>query len=191
MFRLAALFLCATSVSSVSLWWIVLLTTETQRTQRLHRENRIDMKTLLITLVSLLVFTQGGEPEVAGRWQVKFTFAGRTEMNLIFEAKDKGDATFLLLDTAPDSKPETSPRPATWTQTTNNRMSFSGEVELPIGDCCRETGTLLFKGKLTPDKSNSLSGKVIFIASTEDEENGVGFRTMAGTFTATRVADAK
>ena len=33
------IFLCATSVSSVSLWLISLSTTETQRTQRLHRED--------------------------------------------------------------------------------------------------------------------------------------------------------
>ena len=112
-------------------------------------------------------------------------------MNLVFDAKAKGDGTFLLLDTASDSKPEASPRSATWTQTTNDRLSFSAEVELPIGDCCRETGTLIFKGKLTADKPNSISGRVIFIASTEDEENGIGYRAMAGTFTATRVMDAK
>lgn len=147
------------------------------------------MKILLMSLV--LVFVQVAPPEVSGRWQVKFTFAGRTEMNLVFDAKAKGDGTFLLLDTAPDSKPEAAPRPAAWTQTTNDRMSFSGEVELPIGDCCRETGTLLFKGKLTAAKPNSITGKVIFIASTEDEENGVGYRTLVGTFTATRVMDAK
>lgn len=147
------------------------------------------MKILLMSLV--LVFVQVTPPEVPGRWQVKFTFAGRTEMNLVFDAKAKGDGTFLLLDTAADSKPEASPRSATWTQTTNDRMSFSGEVELPIGDCCRETGTLIFKGKLTADKPNSISGKVIFIASTEDEENGIGYRALAGTFTATRMLDAR
>ena len=147
------------------------------------------MTALLMSLV--LVFAQAASPEVSGRWQVKFTFAGRTEMNLVFDAKAKGDGTFLLLDTAPDAKPETSPRSAAWTETTNDRMSFSGEVELPIGDCCRETGTLIFKGKLTAAKPNSISGKVIFIASTEDEENGIGYRAMVGTFTATLVVDAK
>ena len=147
------------------------------------------MKVLLLSL--LLAFTQTAQPEVAGRWQVKFTFAGRTEMNLVFDAKAKGDGTFLLLDTAADSKPESYPRSAAWTQTTNDRMSFSGEVELPIGDCCRETGTLIFKGKLTAAKPNSISGKVIFIASTEDDENGIGYRALAGTFTATRIRDAQ
>ena len=149
------------------------------------------MKAFLIIVVGLLTLTQAGAPEVPGQWQVKFAFAGRTEMNLTFDAKAKGDGTFLLLDTAPDSRPEAGPRSATWTQTTNDRMSFSGEVELPIGDCCRETGTLIFKGKLEANKPNSISGKVIFIASTEDEENGIGYRAMAGTFTATRTVRAK
>lgn len=127
--------------------------------------------------------------DLTGRWRVKFTFAGRTEMNLILEARGKGAGTFLLLDTAPDSKPETSPRPAAWLQTTNDRMGFSGEVELPIGTCCRETGTLIFKGQFA--SNNSVLGKVIFVASTEEEENPIGFRAMIGTFTATRIVEEK
>ena len=125
------------------------------------------------------------EKDLTGRWQVKFTFAGRTEMNLIFDAKEKGAGTFLLLDTAADSKPETSPRPAAWLPTTNDRVGFSGEVELPFGTCCRETGTVIFKGKFA--SNNALSGKVIFVGSTEEEENPIGFRAMIGTFTAKRI----
>ena len=147
----------------------------------------------LIALFSLLLpqvaLTQSSPKDLAGRWQVQFTFAGRSDMNLTFDAQPKGNGTFLLLDTAADGKPESSPRPATWLPATNDRVSFSGEVELPIGDCCRETGTLLFKGKF--GANDSLSGKIVFIASTEDEENGVGFRTMVGTFTASRIPGVK
>src|SRR6476620_61191 len=96
---------------------------------------------------------------LTGSWHIKFTFAGRSEMNLVFNAKEKSAGTLLLLDTAPDSKPETSPRPAAWLQTTNDRFGLSGEVELPFGSCCRETGTLVFKGKFASNKS--LSGRVI------------------------------
>jgi len=150
---------------------------------------------LILTVAPLcLLLSQGAVPQpaekdLAGRWQVKFTFAGRRDMNLIFDAEAKGAGTFLLLDTAADSKPENSPRPAAWLQTTNDRMGFSGEVELPIGDCCRETGTLIFKGKF--GSSKSISGKVIFIGSTEEEENPVGFRAMIGVFTATRISPEK
>jgi hypothetical protein len=115
---------------------------------------------------------------------VKFTLSGIGEKNLIFESGPKGAGSVLLLDTGPDNTAEADPRPAVWSQITNNRVSFSGEVELPIGTCCRETGTLIFKGKL--DSSNSFSGKTIFVGNTVDEENPNGFRSTVGTFTATR-----
>ena len=123
--------------------------------------------------------------ELAGRWQVKFTFVGRGEKNLIFEAKAKGSGSFLMLDTEPDDKPATQALPAAWSQLTNDRVSFSGEVELPIGTCCREIGTLLFKGKFT--SGNSLTGKFIFVTSVDEEENPYQFRSLIGTFTATLI----
>ncbi|HEY0723484.1 MAG TPA: hypothetical protein VGD41_05820, partial [Pyrinomonadaceae bacterium] len=109
---------------------------------------------LILMVLSCLLPSQVAAAEqnqVVGRWQVKFTFAGRHEMNLIFDAQAKGTGTFLLLDTAADGKPETAPRPAAWLPPDKNRVGFSGEVELPIGDCCREAGTLLFKGKFGPN----------------------------------------
>lgn len=150
----------------------------------------MQLKAVLTSICLLLLLTSpvkpAADPDLTGRWRVKFTFAGRTEMNLILNARPKGAGTFLLLDTATDSKPESSPRLASWLQTTNDRVGFSGEVELPIGTCCRETGTLIFKGKF--GANNSLSGKVIFVGSTEEVENPIGFRAMIGTFTATGIA---
>lgn len=122
---------------------------------------------------------------LSGRWRVKFILSGIGEKHLIFESQARGSGSFLLLDTGPDNKAEADPRPAAWSQPTNNRVSFSGEVELPIGTCCRETGTLIFRGKFT--SSNSIAGKAIFVGSTEEEENFNGFRSMVGTFTATPV----
>lgn len=120
-----------------------------------------------------------------GRWRVAFTISGIGEKNLIFDSQANGSGSFLLLDAGPDSKPMTTPLPAVWSETTNNRVSFSGEVELPLGTCCRETGTLIFKGKF--DSTNAMSGKAIFVGSTIDEENFNGFRSTVGSFTATRV----
>lgn len=155
---------------------------------------RIGSRVLWLILLLLLVIQatrpqpnsaailKSGESALIGRWNVKFKFAGKEAKNLVFEAKAKGSGSFLLLDTAPDSKPETSTHPAAWALTTNDRFSFSAEVELPIGDCCRELGTLIFKG--TFESKTRLSGKVIFVASTTDEENPIGFRSLIGTFTA-------
>src|SRR5215475_9722723 len=69
---------------------------------------------------------------LSGRWRVKFTMVG-VDKNLILITRAGGVGSFVLLDTAPDNKPAAAPEPATWSQLTNNRVSFSGEVELPIG----------------------------------------------------------
>jgi len=121
-----------------------------------------------------------------GRWRVKFTLSG-VEKNLTFDSKANGFGSFLLLDTGPDNKAVPDPVPAVWTLLTNDRVSFSGEAELPIGTCCREIGTLVFKGRF--DSSNSLSGKLLFVTSVDEEESPYKYRSLVGTFTATRVLD--
>ena len=122
---------------------------------------------------------------LVGRWQVKFTLVGSSEKNMVFEARAHGSGSFLLLDTGPDDKPVAVPQPAAWAQLTNDRVSFSGEVELPIGTCCRETGTLMFKGRFI--SSNSISGKLIFVTSIDEEESPYKFHSTIGTLTAARV----
>ncbi len=137
-----------------------------------------------------LVHVGAPRPQVTsldGRWRVKFNLSGIGEKNLIFGSLGKGSGSFLPLDTEPDGKPVAAPVPAVWSQTSNDRVNFVGEVELPLGTCCRETGTLIFKGKFY--SSNTISGKAIFIASTLDEENFNGYRSTVGTFTATRVSN--
>lgn len=127
--------------------------------------------------------TQASRP--AGRWQVKFELRGVGENTLVFDAQDKRSGSFLLKP-SPDDKSEASAHPAVWSETTNDRVSFSSDVELQLGNCCREMGTLIFKGKF--ESSNSVSGKAIFVGSTIDEENFNGFRSTVGTFKATRLS---
>src|ERR1044071_5375090 len=68
---------------------------------------------------------------------------------------------------------------------TNNRVSFSGEVELPLGTCCREFGTLMFKGKFA--SADSIKGSLVFVTSIDEEESPYKFHSAVGTFTATRL----
>ena len=121
---------------------------------------------------------------LVGRWQLKFSFTNGGEKHLVLEAKADGVAAIHLLDTAPDDKPVAAPQRASWSQLTNDRVSFSSEVELPIGTCCREMGTVMFKGKFI--SAGSISGRVIFVTSVDEEESPYKFRTAVGTFTAIR-----
>lgn len=153
------------------------------------------MKLFLTLTLLTAVLTLGGfqgslaqaktdGPALNGRWRVKFTLVGTEEKNAVFEARSKGTGTFLFLDTGPDNKPVAEPLPAVWSETTNGRLTFSGDVELPLGTCCRELGTLILKGAFASD--NSIKGRAIFITSTTDEENFIGYRSTVGTFIATR-----
>jgi hypothetical protein len=138
---------------------------------------------ILLATFSFLVVPRP-EPGLTGRWRVKFTLSAKDEKNLILEARPKGSGVFHLLDTGPDNKPVPEPQPAVWSEITEKRVSFAANVELPLGTCCREAGTLIFKGTYTSD--DSIKGRTIFIATTTDEENFIGYRTDVGTFTATR-----
>jgi hypothetical protein len=137
---------------------------------------------LLATVAPL--FDSTPEPKLSGRWRVNFSLVETKDKNLILEVKPKGSGTFLMLDTAPDNEPVADPLPAVWSEIDNGRVSFAGNVEMPLGTCCREVGTLIFKGTYASD--NLIKGKTIFIASTTDEENFIGFRSSTGTFTAKR-----
>ena len=130
------------------------------------------------------VLTQPEMSKLNGRWRVKFALSDGQEKHLIFDAKAKGAGTFLGVDTAPENKPIPEASPAAWSITSNERVSFSGEIELPLGNCCRELGTLIFKGTFV--SASAIKGRAIFITSTTDDENFTGYRSDAGTFTASR-----
>jgi hypothetical protein len=142
------------------------------------------MKFLFALLIISLVLVQVPAAKLNGRWKVKFKMSG-LEKNVIFEAKENGAGTFKLLDTGVDDKPVAEVVPGVWSQLTNDRISFSGETELPIGTCCREIGTMMFKGRFT--SANAISGTVIFVTSVDQEESAFRFRSEVGTFEAFRL----
>jgi hypothetical protein len=143
---------------------------------------------ILFMLILAVAGQQGSAPasgKLTGRWQVRFALNGDAKKSLIFEPKAKGAGSFSLLDTGPDNKPVPDPVPAAWSELANNRVSFSGEVELPLGTCCREFGTLMFKGKF--ESADSIKGTLIFVTSVDEEESPYKFHSAVGTFTATRL----
>ena len=139
---------------------------------------------LALIVMSVVVEAQASGAKFNGRWRVKFTMTG-LEKNVIFEVKENGSGSFKLLDTGPDNKPVAELAPGVWSQLTNDRVSFSGETELPIGTCCREVGTMMFKGRFS--SANTISGILVFVTSVDQEESPFKFRSEVGTFVATRL----
>jgi hypothetical protein len=157
------------------------------------------MKTLILIALSLTLTASGfaqqrtetqrnGNRETpaafVGRWHVKFLMRGLPK-NLIADVKADGTAAFELLDTSADDGPVLQPQPAEWSSLGDERISIAGDAELPLGTCCRERGTLVLKGKFT--SPTSISGKLVFLTSTDDDESPVRLRAEIGTFTATLI----
>ena len=145
------------------------------------------MKIIFVLLIMGSVLLSLPAQQVAspvGRWEVKFTLLDSAEKHLVFTAQENGDGSFQLLDTAPDNKPVKESKAAAWSLT-NGNLSITGEVELPIGSCCRETGTLIFKSKYK--NGDSLQGKLIFVTNTDEEESAYKYHSTVGTFTASRM----
>lgn len=142
---------------------------------------------ILFILISAVAGQQAAPAngKLTGRWQVSFALNGDAKKSLIFEPKAKGAGSFSLLDTGPDNKPVPDPVSAAWSELTNNRVSFSSEVEMPLGTCCREFGTLMFKGKF--ESPDSIKGTIVFVTSVDEEESPYKFHSAVGTFTATRL----
>jgi hypothetical protein len=141
---------------------------------------------LILVSVSLGVAQSAQPSNITGKWQVKFHLSDgvEAENNLIFDSQPNGVGSFSLIAKAGE-KSETVVQPAVWAELSNQRVSFSGHLELQLGTCCREVGTLIFKGKFT--SNNSITGKLIFVTSVEEEESPYKFRSEVGAFTATRI----
>jgi hypothetical protein len=128
--------------------------------------------------------TEQSAATMAGRWRVKVSLSSGEEKNLIFETKADGTGSLLGLDTESGAKPMDHPAPALWSRLADQRISFSANLQLQLGSCCREAGTLILRSTIASEQV--VKGKAIFIASSLDEENFIGFRSEVGAFNATR-----
>ena len=140
---------------------------------------------MIYGLASQCSVAQTAASNLEGRWQVVFDLDG-AKKTLIFESKAGGSGSFVLMN---DEKQMGASLPAVWTRIDNDRVSFSGDAELPLGTCCVELGTATFKGRFK--STNSISGKVVFVTSVDDEESPLKLRSAVGTFTATRIDDRR
>ena len=103
---------------------------------------------------------QADSPNMTGSWNIELTFANEQQRFLRFDAQSDGKGTLTVTD--PQSKVwgNAKPSDAKWTRDEGNSVTFSGAVEVLIGNVGRDAGTLTCKGKFeTPDL---ITGEVDF-----------------------------
>jgi hypothetical protein len=98
---------------------------------------------------------------------------------LTFISMSNGTGTFRLIGPRVTTQVNTVV-PAVWSRPVPGLMSFSGEVQIPVGNCCRETGTLMFKGTQNT-ASGIITGRALFASDLSPTTNPV----QMGTFVAT------
>jgi uncharacterized protein (TIGR03437 family) len=119
-----------------------------------------------------------------GRWRVEFKFSGDRDHTLRFNADSQGKGSFLLLDAISNLIPPPEPTKSQWEQPAPDQVTFSGDIEFPIGNVGRDAGTLVFKGRF--ESADSISGTVAFFRAGQDPKDPGTVPAKSGDFTAKR-----
>jgi len=130
---------------------------------------------------------EGGSPVPVAGWSVSYTLMSTTTTTarqLVFISYSNGTGSFRLIGPRTTWTP-TMLFPAVWDRVTNNFISFSSEVEFPVGNCCRETGTLIFKGNTS--QTGVISGAAIFVTNVPSTTTTGPYVIRTGTFIATPI----
>ena len=141
----------------------------------------------LIVLFTLSTAAQNS-PVPVGGWNLSYSLVSPTTTNtsrqLLFISYSDGTGTFRMIGPRTSTTTQ-SIFPAVYDWVTPSFISFASEVELPLGNCCREAGTLIFKG----NRSNTgvISGPVIFVVSMPMATTPAPYVIRTGTFVATPV----
>src|SRR5438093_12484774 len=93
------------------------------------------------------VLADAQSPNMIVKWNVENTFANEEHRSVRFEAQGEGKGTLVLLD--PRAKVWVRPTSsgAKWSRGEGNAVTFSGPVEVLLGNVGRDGGTLVCKGK--------------------------------------------
>ena len=137
--------------------------------------------------VSAQVQEEGGSPVPVAGWNVSYTLISpttTTSRQLVFISYSNGTGSFRLIGPR-TTWTTTTLFPAVWDRVTNDFISFSSEVEFPIGNCCRETGTLIFKGNTSV--TGVITGAAIFVTNMPATTPPLPYAVRTGTFVATPI----
>jgi hypothetical protein len=126
------------------------------------------------------------EPHLTGQWRVEYHFSDGPTSALQFDARQSGKGSFLSIDTRRSSLAPAVPGKAVWTQT-STRVSFSGEVEIPIGNVGYYMRKLEFEGAFA--SSSVIVGDVADVSDVAASQSSVP--PAKGTFKATRMHGSK
>src|SRR5438034_185822 len=136
---------------------------------------------MMIAQMCCSTLVQAQTPNMTGTWNVEITFANAEHRTMRFDAQADGKGTLMAADAKSKVWGAAKPSEATWTRGEGDSVTFSGPVELLLGNVGRDAGTLTCKGKF--ETADLISGEAEFSPS-------VGERpSKHGTFKAVRAKE--
>jgi hypothetical protein len=139
---------------------------------------------LLTTQLFGVAFSWADSRNVVGSWLAKITFGNGELRSFRIEAFESGKSSFLLLDPQSRVWGPAKPSAGKWSEDDKGWVTFSGEVEFPLGNVGRSAGMLVLKGKFAAD--GAIAGTARFFPADQDAKDGKAKPSKSGTFKATR-----
>lgn len=113
------------------------------------------------------------------------SFENQSHRTLRFDAQDSGKGTFQFEEPQSNWSEPAKPTPAKWISGSEKQVTFMGQVQFPIGNVGRETGTVVFKG--TFESSEIIKGEFAFFPTGQDPTDTKATPSKTGKFKATRI----
>ena len=139
----------------------------------------------LLCLVTLSAGGQdaagGSAPRLVGRWKVVYTLPESPNGALQFEALESGRGWFTPLGSARSSLSEPVRGEAVWKRSSTH-VTFSGDLNLPIGNVGYESIALAFEGTFASETVIKGTARLV-----EEPPDGGTSDGPTGRFTATRI----
>jgi len=125
--------------------------------------------------------------KVIGGWKVEIVFGNSETRSVRFDAQGSGKGSLVLLIPKPISVGAAEGPAATWGETDNGSITFSGPVQFPLGNVGLLRGTLLLRGHFQSE--GLIAGEATFFSADQDVKDPKADPSKRGTFKATRIAE--
>ena len=141
----------------------------------------------LFIQMAVITLSPAEPAKVIGGWKVEIIFGNGETRSVRFDAQASGKGSLVLLIPKPISVGAAEGPAATWSESDNGSITFSGPVQFPLGNVGLLRGTLVLRGHFQPE--GSISGEAAFFPAEQGLKDPKAEPSKRGTFKATRVAE--
>jgi hypothetical protein len=141
----------------------------------------------LFIQMAVISLSPAESAKVIGGWKVEIVFGNGETRSVRFDAQASGKGNLVLLIPKPISVGAAEGPAATWGETDNGSITFSGPVQFPLGNVGLLRGMLVLRGHFQSE--GLITGDATFFPADQAVKDPKAEPSKRGTFKATRVAE--